>query len=151
MAIMDNDEENQTKVVRYSGTTETQSIQWNDDGQPLFISGRENVKHLTYNRNLDICVSDPDAHTVVVVDHAGKLRFRYTGSLVTSKERFDPRGVATDVQGRILIADCTNGRIHILDQDGHFLRCIDNCHLNLPCGLCLDSKNNLFVAELKER
>nr|XP_022305049.1 tripartite motif-containing protein 3-like [Crassostrea virginica] len=147
LVTMKSDYGQQTKVVRYSGSTEKQSIQWDDQGKPLYSSSGLYIKYLSENRNTDICVADCDAGAVVVVSAAGKLRFRYTGPPSTPGEPFQPYGITTDSQANILTSDYNNHRINIIDQNGHFLHFLHNCGLQSPCGLCVDSRDNLFVVE----
>lgn len=148
LAIMVDDDNKQTKVVVFSGSIQLQSIQWNEQGLPLFSSGRYNyIKHLTENINSDICVADFKARAVVVVRAKGNLRFRYTGSSTSSEGSFCPVGIAADSQGHILIADHINNLIHIIDMDGNFLQYIEINVLHRPWGLCVDRMDDLFVAE----
>ena len=110
---MDHEDGKQTKIVRYSGSTETQSIQWDYLGKPIYTSGG----YLCENRNFEICVNDRDAHSVVVVSAAGELRFRCTGPPSTMSESFYLLGINTDSWGSILTSDGDNHRIHIIDQN----------------------------------
>lgn len=137
----------QSKVVRFSGLIEKQTIQYGDDGKPLF-SRDHTIKYIAENKNLDICVADNEARAVIVVNQAGQLRFRYTGHLSKSKKKpFIPRGIATNSQSQIAIADGGNLCIHILDQDGQFFHHIDNKMFNSPSGICIDTHDKLYVAE----
>ena len=131
------------RVARYSGSTEKQSIQWDDQGKLLYLSGSNIIE----NRNLDICVVDWILRSVTVVNSAGKLRFKYRHPPFATKKVFYPCGITTDSQSRILVTDCENHSIHIVDQDGQFLRLINNCDLRLPWALCIDSRSDIFVGE----
>jgi streptogramin lyase len=132
----------QSKVVRYSGSTKTQTIRDDDQGRPLYSGPR----YISENSNQDVCVSDITAKSVVVVTASGKLRFRYTGPPSNTGRSFDPHAITTNSQAHILVADYNNDRVHLLDQDGQFLRYI-LCGLSCPYGLCVDIRDNLWVGE----
>ncbi|XP_062580298.1 tripartite motif-containing protein 55-like [Saccostrea cucullata] len=150
LVIMNNNDNERTQVLRYQGSTMKQSIEFDDEGKSLYSSGPAK-RLITENRNLDICVSDHKARAVVVVNQAGKLRFRYTGHTPAPKNQpFSPQGITTDSQSHILTADYINDCVHIIDQDGQFLRFI-TFGISEPLGLCTDTNDNLFVAEYRRK
>lgn len=150
LVIMKKEDETRTKVVLYTyignrEMKEKKSIPTDDQIQHLYSSG--SYKYLAENRNDDICVADCYGNEVVVVSTNGNLRFRYTGHFSKDMGEFTPRAISTDSQANILTTDWVNHCVHIIDRDGHILRFIDNCGLQSPYGLCVDSTDNLFVAD----
>ena len=85
-----------------------------------------------------VCI--PDANFVIVVDMEGRFRFRYDGKPAKREMSFDPRGIVTDDLSQIIEADLINDCLLILDNNGHLLRCVDDCGLEEPNGLSMDSE-----------
>lgn len=148
LVTMYNDERTQSKVVRYAGATEKQTIQFDNEGKPIY-SLNNKIKYITENKNSDICVADWGAGAIIVVNHLGEVRFRYRGHPSSSRRRpFKPRGISADSKHQILTVDYHNNCIHVIAPTGSFLRCIDNCRIENPYGISLDQDDKLFVAEL---
>nr|XP_022310167.1 E3 ubiquitin-protein ligase TRIM71-like [Crassostrea virginica] len=140
--------ETQSRVVRYSGTTETMVIQNDRHGKPLFSVGVSNVLLLTENGNGDMAMADHAGKAVMVVNASGELRFKYHGNISPKPnyKSFRPYQIATDVNQQILINDASNDIVHIIDKDGNFLR-----YIEYPCngGLGIDPEHNLIAGNKK--
>lgn len=54
LVTMYSDDKTQSKVVRYSGSTKKQTIQFDDNGKPLY-SGNSYIKYITQNSNEYMC------------------------------------------------------------------------------------------------
>ncbi|XP_062610823.1 uncharacterized protein LOC134272625 [Saccostrea cucullata] len=143
LVTMESDDNKQTKVVRYTDSIESQTIQFDDEGKPLYSSGLN--MYMCENKNLDICVADYGAKAIVVVNRGGKLIFRYTGHTPSPRnEAFCPQGITTDSESHILTTDYGNRCVHIMDKDGQFLHYL-TLGKNKPYGICTDTADNLFV------
>nr|XP_022312469.1 tripartite motif-containing protein 2-like [Crassostrea virginica] len=132
------------KLIRYEGKNIKQEISKEGQGNPIFKCGFYSL-FMSENNNGDVCVSDLNANTVVVVDKTGKVRFRYDGKPARKETIFGPAGIVTDALSQIIVTDYNNNCLHILDQNGQFLRCVDDCGLEEPGELSVDSEGRLWV------
>ena len=142
-------------VMRCDGTgRKIGDIELDEEGQRLY----EYPRYITENKmNGDIVVSDVWKGALVVVDRSGRHRFNYKGH--STEKSFYPRGVCTDVLGRILVShagyDDDSGEvccISLLDRDGRFLTRLLTQPGNVDefNSLCVDDNNNIYVAFLNK-
>ena len=132
------------KIIRYQRKNIKQEINTDGQGNPIFKDGDYSLL-MSENNNGDVCVSDVNADTVVVVDKTGRVRFQYDGTPARREKSFDPRGIVTDALSQIIVADFNNNCLHILDQNGQFLKCVDDCGLKSSWGLSVDGEGRLWV------
>ncbi|XP_056015684.1 uncharacterized protein LOC125676801 [Ostrea edulis] len=144
LVSMESDNLAMSKVVRYSGPTIKQEIQFDVKGEKLYCR----ADFIDENKNLDVVVSDLGARRIVVVDKYGIFRFNYTGNLQSKRfKNFGCTGVTTTSRQHVIVADEYNDVLHVIDSDGQFLMYIDSCKLQRPGSLCTDSEDMLYVTE----
>ncbi|XP_078309516.1 uncharacterized protein LOC144617924 [Crassostrea virginica] len=132
------------KIIRYQGEKIRQMIHQDGEGNSILQDGICPI-YMTQNNNEDICVSDTNAKSVVVVDKMERVRFRYYGTQPKRREPFSPKGLAADSLCQIIVSDYNNDCLHILNINGQILRCLDDCGLLKPCPVSLDSQGRLWV------
>ena len=76
------DPKTKNKIIRYQGENIKQKINNDGQGNTIFKDGVYSL-YMSENNNGDVCVSDVNADTVVVVDKTGRVRFRYDGTPVS--------------------------------------------------------------------
>nr|XP_022298503.1 uncharacterized protein LOC111107545 isoform X4 [Crassostrea virginica] len=135
------------KILRmdYEGNI-FQEIQKNSKDENLFIR----PICITENINQDICVSDCHKDSIVVVDKTGLFRFAYDGGFTKSDGRvFTPTELDHDSDGNIIVCDCYNKLVHLVDINGgifkHILRESDG--ISSPRGLKVDSEDKLWITD----
>jgi hypothetical protein len=140
--------DDQCKIIQYDARTIKHEIQFDEDVKSLFSYKGGDI-FLTENGNKDVCVSLTVNKCMIVVNRVGEFRFSYEGNSTTRKFKdFSPNGVAADKFNQILIADSENDCIHVVDAEGGFVMCIDNCNLVDPRDIRVNVLNgNLYVGE----
>jgi DNA-binding beta-propeller fold protein YncE len=98
--------------------------------------------------NGDVFVSEGHAslkNRILKFDRNGKFikAFGQTGS--APAEFRTPHGLAFDSQGRLFVADRSNNRIQIFDQDGNFIS--EYRGFGRPSGLFIDKDDMLYAAD----
>ncbi|XP_062616893.1 tripartite motif-containing protein 2-like [Saccostrea cucullata] len=133
-----------SRVVRYDDKGSViRKMEFNGDKR-IF----RNAIFIAENRNFDICVSDEEKHSVVVMDKLGKMQFVYKGNIKSGKyQSFNPRGISTDSQCNILVSDYLNYTIHVIDQQGKFLSYLLRREVKFPLGLSVDKNDKVWVGE----
>ncbi|XP_062606428.1 uncharacterized protein LOC134268253 [Saccostrea cucullata] len=102
---MHSNRDEKLKVVRYSDSTEKQSILLKDRTS-IYEHPVHNQNCISENGNLDICVVDFNDKSVIVINQAEKRRFIYRGQTSSTKRNtFNPKGITTDSRSQILIVD----------------------------------------------
>ncbi|XP_061186636.1 uncharacterized protein LOC133194746 [Saccostrea echinata] len=137
------------KIVRYQGLEVKQEIEKDFNYENPLFKGGERPIYITENVNGDVCAADLNAKMLLVVDNKGKEKFRYNGTHARRSKPFVPGQVVTDSSGHIIMTDQMNDCLHVLDQNGQFLKCIDDCHLEQPTGLSIDEEGRLWVGSYK--
>lgn len=130
---------NQSKVVRYSGTgTMLQEIQYDSHCQPLY----EEATYIAENVNGDIIVTDWKKNAIIAVDRYGILRYMYSGR----NSDFRPSSVVNDCYGHIIVTDHYEKKIHTLDRNGRFLRYITpEGRIFYPRAVCILGNGDTYV------
>lgn len=82
---------------------------------------------------------------VLKFDRAGKL-IKEWGKLGSGPGEFNqPHALAMDSTGRLFVADRTNNRVQVFDQEGKFLA--ETKAFGRPSGVYIDRNDNLYVAD----
>ena len=134
--------DDQSKVVRYSSTgTLLQEIQYDSHCQPLY----QWAWYIAENVNGDVVVSDFKKKMIIAVNSLGLNRYSYSGK----KRSSDLTSIATDSVGHVIVADFNDNAIHMLNQDGKFLRYIvpSGKGIDKPRAVCMIGDDELIVGE----
>jgi sugar lactone lactonase YvrE len=97
-------------------------------------------------KNGDIFVSDGESTNTRVVKFSKAVKFiKFWGSKGAEPGEFDvPHNIAMDSQGRLYVADRTNKRIQVFDQDGKYLS--QMTQFGTPMSIFITNDDVVYVA-----
>ncbi|XP_062584221.1 uncharacterized protein LOC134245994 [Saccostrea cucullata] len=149
LVSLENKDETEVKIARFSDSEIIQEIQYDDHHQPLYQAGKYYIL-VEENKNLDVCASEPNKNEVVVTNKNGTLRWRYKGNLQTGKyESFSPSFICSNIHSQLLVMDTDNECVHLLDMDGIFITYITHPNIQGIGAMSLDRSGRLWIANYK--
>jgi DNA-binding beta-propeller fold protein YncE len=106
---------------------------------------------LAISKHGDIFVADGEGPNSRVVKFSKEGKFiKWWGGKGTDPGQFDvPHSIALDAKGHVYVADRSNNRIQIFDQDGHFIA--EWKQFGRPSGIYIDKNDVLYVADSESR
>jgi len=131
---------------------------WNSGNVHCFTAQDQEVYSFSSNLEAPAYISDTPGGGAVVSDwkqnvvrafaRGGKLLWQYGKN--DGHQLNHPYGICSDRYGHVLVADSWNHRIHLISEDGRFLRYLLNkdSGLHFPQALGLTKEGHLVVAEL---
>jgi hypothetical protein len=135
-----------------------QVIKFSPEGQVLLTLGKPGgAAAPDYFFQPDDVLVAPNGDVFVGEGHGGGnsrvLKFDKTGKFIKSWGKLgsaqgdfsQPHALAMDSQGRLFVADRSNNRVQVFDQDGKFLA--ETKAFGRPSGVYIDRNDNLFVAD----
>ena len=145
---------------RGKGTKGQQVFKFSPDGKVLMTLGKAGVtgdSPDTFNSPSDVLVA-PNGDIFVADGHGGDTnariaKFSKDGTLLKAWGRkgsgpgeFNvPHRLAMDSSGRLFVADRSNNRIQVFDQDGKFL--VEWKQFGRPSGVYIDAGDTIYVAD----
>ena len=135
--------------------------------EPILPGKNDVLAYIAENINGDICLSVDSENrkaaeaAVIIMLPNGVHRVTYQGQQSSEAQyvkswnslgfslfrSFQPRGICTNVNGHILVADKSIRVIHVLDENGGFLQMLtipDEPRV-IPISLCVNNQNNLYI------
>ena len=141
-----------------------QVFKFSQDGEVLMTLGKPNVSRagpdsfiaptgVVVNAEGEIFVVDghtprggqQDGDRIVKFSRDGRFIKAWGQQGSEPGELHGPHGVAMDSQGRLFVADRSNNRVQIFDQDGQYLG--HWMHFGRPSGIWIDEQDVLYVAD----
>lgn len=123
LVVLNSNDYRNTKFIRNSGSTNKQTIQFNNKGKPMYSYGSY-YRYIKENMNLYMCMSDGIARSVL---RAQEPRLTCTVHQLLHGNNSISDGIITDSRNIFVTVEYICHCIYILDQGGQFLRYIYNC------------------------
>ncbi|XP_060568995.1 E3 ubiquitin-protein ligase TRIM33-like [Ruditapes philippinarum] len=103
--------------------------------------------YVTVNNEGEIIVSDCETKTgLLYLDKKGDVKYDYLAIQVVIQ---DPRGICTDLDGNVYLADKSAHAIHSLTSDGHYRKCVVSARDELvqPIAVCVSPFGHIIVTQ----